>query len=56
MLSYPHRAVRILQEAGNTFTLTVAKYAAQFYGMSSNIPSTNVSSLDRHGDHHNEQG
>lgn len=48
------RAVRILQETGNTFTLTVAKHAADFYGISYNIPSTKVSSLDRHGDHHGD--
>jgi len=40
----------MLQETGNTFTLTVAKHAADFYGISYNIPSTKVSSLDRHGD------
>lgn len=49
-----YRAVRILQETGNTFTLTVAKRAADFYGISYNIPSTRVSSLDRHGDHHGD--
>ena len=48
------RAVRILQETGNTFTLTVAKHAADFYGISYNIPSTKVSSLERQGDHHGD--
>ena len=47
-------AVRILQETGNTFTLTVAKRAADFYGISYNIPSTKVSSLERHGDNHGD--
>lgn len=55
MVSVTHyRAVRILQETGNTFTLTVAKRAADFYGISYNIPSTKVSSLERHGDHHGD--
>ena len=47
-------AVRILQETGNIFTLTVAKHAADFYGISYNIPSTKVSSLERHGDNHDD--
>lgn len=49
-----YRAVRILQDTGNTFTLTVAKHAADFYGISYNTSSTKVSSLDRQGDHHGD--
>ena len=49
-----YRAVNILQKTGTTFTLTIAKHAADFYGISYNIPSTKVSSLERHGDHHGD--
>jgi len=45
-----YRAAKLLQKTGVTFTLTVAKHAADFYGISYNTPSTKVSTLDRHGD------